>query len=92
MIMNLKNKSGTLKQINTGFSWTVLFFSSLIPLLRGDWGWFIIMTFFSFMSFGLANVLFAFIYNKELVKRFLKKGFEPADDFSKNLLSVKGIV
>ena len=57
-------RTGIIKVAPTGFSWTVLLFGFLVPLHRKDWLWTAIILFSQIVTFGLAAVPFAFLYNK----------------------------
>lgn len=57
----LRNAIGKIKKGRVGFSWTVLFFGAFVPLLRGDFVWFLIMFFVNFMSVLASHA----IYNSE---------------------------
>ena len=43
MKIRVKNDIGKCKEIKVGFSWTMLFFGVFVPLVRGDWKWFLIL-------------------------------------------------
>ena len=73
-IEDKKNK--LVKEAPVGFSWTVLFFGGFVPLVRGDWAWFFIMMIANFVTFGIASIVFAFIYNRIYLHNSLKKGFK----------------
>ena len=89
----LKEKnSGVIKEAPIGFSWTTLFFGFIIALVRGDIKWAIIQFLLSCVTLGIANLVMPFIYNKIYVKELLEKGYIPADEGVKNLLSSKGII
>ena len=89
--VNLK-RDGNLTKGFVGFSWTTLFFGFFVPLCRGDWKWFFIMIIACLLTFGFANFVFCFIYNKIYTKSLLiDKNFIPADDFSKSTLAQAGI-
>ena len=93
MNINLKhNQTGVAKQVKLGFSWTTLFFSGFVPLIRGDLKWFAIMWLLSIFTFTLAWFVFPFLYNKIYIKDMMEKGYVPADDFTKNALQGKGIL
>lgn len=99
MMVNLKNPvTNQFKQCKAGFSWTVFFFGFFPALFRGDWKWLLIILGIDlvtgFWSFGLvssvANIVFAFIYNKLYINDLLSAGYTPADESSKNALLAKG--
>ena len=99
MIVNLKNPAtNQFKQCKVGFSWTTFFFGFWVPLFRGDWKWLIVMLLldligiFSFgIVSGIANLVFAFIYNKLYVQDLVVNGFKPTDDASTNILKQNGL-
>ena len=71
----LKNKYGAVREAPVGFSWTTFFLSFWVPLTRGDWMWAIIMLVAVFITFGIAGILFAFIYNRIYIEGLLKQGY-----------------
>ena len=73
--IKLKSKQGAIKEAAVGFSWTTFFAGLFVPLFRGDWTWAIIMLIASFITFGLAGILFAFIYNRIYIEGLLKQGY-----------------
>lgn len=93
MAVEINLKKGDLaKRGVVGFSWTTLFFGFLVPLFRGDWIWLIVMLLLGLVSCGIANIILAFLYNKFYTTKLLEEGWEPADDFSRNILISKGIL
>ena len=80
------------KKSFVGFSWTTFFFGFFVPLIRGDIKWFLIMLILSFLSFGLAQFILCFLYNKFYTVNLLEKGYSPADEFSRSILKIKGII
>ena len=74
--IKLKSKNGAIKEAPVGFSWTTFFVSAFVPLFRGDWTWALIMLIASFITLGLAGILFAFIYNRLYIEGLLKQGYE----------------
>lgn len=72
-----------------GFSWTMLFFSWMVPVSKKDFKWAAIMALcellilLAFLAFPLAIVilpipkfLFAFIYNKIRIKKLIEEGWK----------------
>ena len=74
--INFENKSGIVKEAPVGFSWTTFFFGFFPALIRGDWLWAVIIFAATFVSFGLALFVFAFIYNRLYIQGLLKQGFK----------------
>ena len=54
----------------------MLFFGIFVPLCRGDWKWFLIILVANLFTYGLASVVFAFVYNKIYIKDLLEKGYK----------------
>ncbi len=90
-IISLK-KDNLIKKGLVGFSWTTLFFGFIVPIIRGDVKWAIVMVVVTLFSFVLSNIVFAFIYNKQYTTRLLESGYEPADEYSRGMLRAKGII
>ena len=90
--MRVLEKNGIQKKSFVGFSWTTFFFGFFVPLIRGDIKWFLIMLILSFLSFGLAQFILCFLYNKFYTVNLLEKGYSPADEFSRSILKIKGII
>ena len=90
--MMVLEKNGIQKKSFVGFSWTTFFFGFFVPLIRGDIKWFLIMLILSFLSFGLAQFILCFLYNKFYTVNLLEKGYSPADEFSRSILKIKGII
>jgi len=88
----LKHQSGLVKESKVGFSWTVLFFGFLPPLFRGDWKWGLIILLLAPITFGLSNIIFAFIYNRLYIKDLLQAGYFPADEHSRSILVNKNYI
>jgi len=77
-----------------GFSWTVFFFGFFVPLIRGDYKWFLIMLVIDCLTvYVVGNIIMAFMYNKIYTKGLMvDKGFIPADDYSAQKLRAAGIL
>ncbi|KGX89739.1 hypothetical protein N781_16090 [Pontibacillus halophilus JSM 076056 = DSM 19796] len=96
----LQNEGGVTKQVKCGFSWTTLFFGFFPALFRGDLKWAAIMFITALVlgsfTFGvggfIADVVFAFTYNKTYIKELIEKGYRPADDESRAILQQHDIV
>jgi len=74
-IVVLKNPdTEEVKQALVGFSWTTLFFSGFVALMRGDIKWCVIQLVASFS--GVSLLIFPFIYNKLFIKELIAKGFK----------------
>lgn len=88
----LQNEVGIIKNIKIGFSWTTLFFGLFVPLVRGDWKWFLIILIASVVTCGISNIVFCFIYNKIYINELLEKGFKPSDEQTRRNLVSKGFI
>ena len=73
--IKLKSKQGVIKEAPVGFSWTTLFFGAFVALFRGDWMWALMMIVAQFITFGLASILFGFIYNRFYIEGLFKQGY-----------------
>lgn len=82
------NSYGKSKKVKLGFSWTTFFFGFLVPLVRGDFKWFIILflldAVFGIPSSGIGsfiiNIIFSFNYNKYYIQELYKKGYYPIEE------------
>lgn len=93
MIISLRHKDNNLtKQAKIGFSWTVFFFGWIVPFVRGDSKWGVIMLLLSFVTAGISNWVFVFIYNKIYLNELFEQGYIPADNFSILALEKKGMM
>ena len=90
MHVTLEN-NGVIKNTKVGFSWTMLFFGFLVPLFRSDFKWSILSLIAAFCTAGISWLIFPFVYNKIYIKDLLEKGYKPASDHDKAVLSSKGI-
>lgn len=87
------------KQVKLGYSWTFFFWGWFTPLLRGDWHWFwvtfIVASILAYttMGFGslIAQIVFAYFYNKLYIKDLLESGYTPADEFTAKALKGVGL-
>ena len=87
-LIALKNSAtGEIKNCPTGWSWTCLLLSFIVPLWRRDWKWGIGCLVISLLSIptGLpigigVNVMLALMYNDFFIMGLYKKGFRPVDE------------
>jgi hypothetical protein len=68
--------TGGLKSAPVGFSWTTLFFGFFPALLRGHWVGALVILALSFITAGIAGLVFPFIYNKMYIKYLIGEGFK----------------
>ncbi|GAA7297864.1 HrgC protein [Helicobacter pylori] len=85
-------KDNLIKKGLVGFSWTTFFFGFFVPIIRDDVKWAIVMVVAALFTFGLSNIVFAFIYNKQYTTRLLERGYEPADEYSRGILQSRGMI
>lgn len=83
--ISIKHKeSGLMKDAVYGFSWTYLFFGWLVPLIRGELGVAALHVIFTLLTFGLWQIVFCFLYNKQYMTRMLTNGWELAGTEDQN--------
>ena len=74
--ISMKNPgTGLVKDGFYGFSWTTLFFGGFPAFFRGDILIGVAVIILNFVTFYLAGVIWAFLYNKNYTSRLLEKGF-----------------
>jgi hypothetical protein len=64
-----------IKQAPVGFSWTTLFFGGFPALLRGDFIVGIVLILINAITYGIAGIVAAFIYNKMYLTGMFNKGY-----------------
>ena len=67
--------NGLTKNGYYGYSWTYLFFGWFVPLFRGELGVAALHLLFSVFTFGIWQLIFSFVYNKQYMTRMLEKGY-----------------
>ena len=100
MKVALKNRTGLVKEVKVGFSWTTFFFGFLVPLLRGDFKWAAIIFLVEVVvgsvtsGFGatIIGIIFAFKYNSLYIKELVMKGYMPESEEARMVLSANGII
>lgn len=74
--------TGRAKEAPVGFSWTSLFFTFLVPLIRGHYLsaflWFLATT----ISMGLSAPIQAFIYNRQYVQFLINEGYKVSHSYA----------
>ncbi|MGP4073288.1 DUF2628 domain-containing protein [Piscibacillus sp. B03] len=96
----LENGAGLQKKVKIGFSWTTFFFGFFPALFRGDLKWaaimFISMTAIGSFTLGVGawilGIIFAFVYNKLYIKDLIEKGYQPANEQTRQELVNRGII
>lgn len=78
-VMMLHPASGLLRAGYFGFSWTYLFFGWLVPIFRGELGVAALHLLFTMVTFGLWQLVVAFLYNRQYMTRMLEKGYQLSD-------------
>ena len=82
----IKHKeSGMMKTGYYGFSWTHLIFGWFVLLFRGELGVCALHFLFTFVTFGLWQLILSFLYNKQYLTRMLTNGWELAGNENENL-------
>ena len=68
-------QTGLLKSGFYGFSWTFLFFGWFVPLFSGELMIALLHFTITVITFGIWQIIFAFLYNKQYTSRLLEKGY-----------------
>ena len=71
--------TGLIRSGYYGFGWTYLFFGWWVPLFRGELGVAALHLLFTIFSFGIWQLIVAFLYNRQFMIRMLEKGYVLAD-------------
>ena len=85
--------SGINKSGYVGFSWTYLLFGWFVPVIRGELGVGVLHLVITFVSFGLSQLIFPFLYNRQYMNRMLTVGWaldtnDPNYDIAKEKLDI----
>ena len=85
--------SGIAKSGYVGFSWTYLVFGWFVPVIRGELGVGVLHLVITFVSFGLSQLIFPFLYNRQYMNRMLTAGWaldtnDPNVDVAKEKLDI----
>lgn len=67
--------SGIAKNGYIGYSWTYLFFGWFVPVVRGELGVGVLHLVITLVSFGLSQLIFPFLYNRQYMNRMLTSGW-----------------
>ena len=68
-------QTGLMKNGYFGFSWTFLFFGWLVPVFRGELFVALLHLIITVVTFGIWQIIIAFLYNKQYMTRMLEKGY-----------------
>ena len=71
----IHSASGIGKNGYVGFSWTYLLFGWFVPVIRGELGVGVLHLVITFVSFGLSQLIFPFLYNRQYMNRMLTNGW-----------------
>ncbi len=80
-------QSGLVKSGYVGFCWTYLFFGWLVPVIRGEIGIGVLHLILTVCTFGLFQIIMAFLYNKQFMTRLLTSGWVLNDTEELNALA-----
>ena len=82
--------SGIVKVGYVGYSWTYLVFGWFVPVVRGELGVGVLHLVITLMTFGLSQLVFPFLYNRQYMVRMLTSGWElDSNDAHYDLARVK---
>jgi hypothetical protein len=71
----IQPETGLMKSGYYGFSWTFLFFGWFVPIFRGELFISLLHFVITVVTFGIWQVIIAFLYNKQYMTRMLEKGY-----------------
>lgn len=80
-------QSGIVKKGLYGFSWTTLLFSGFPAVFRGDLITGLVVIVLNMLTFGVAGLIWAFIYNKKYTLGLVEKGYVMAGSEAENTLA-----
>jgi hypothetical protein len=76
--MTFKNeKTGQIRKVPQGFSWTTLFFGYFPALFRSDFKMAFVQVLLVLPTFGISCLVFPFIYNGIYERELREEGFLP---------------
>jgi len=78
-IMMKNPKTGIFKKGIYGFSWTTFFFGGLPAIFRGDIVTGLIIIVLGILTCGIAQLIWAFFYNKHYTTKLIEQGYVFAD-------------
>ena len=78
--ITVKHKaSGIRKKVWLGWSWTYFYFGFLVPVFRGEVLISVLHLVITLFTFGLFQIIWSFLYNKQHATRLLTHGWVLAD-------------
>ena len=85
--------SGIGKNGFVGYSWTYLLFGWFVPVIRGELLIGILHLIITLVSFGLSQLIFPFLYNRQYMNRMLTSGWvldsaDPNYDLARQKLNI----
>jgi len=77
----IHTESGLVKTGYIGYSWTYLVFGWFLPVVRGELGVGVLHLIITLVSFGLSQLIFPSLYNRQYMNRMLTSGWrlDPTD-------------
>lgn len=86
--------SGIVKEGYVGYSWTYLVFGWFVPVVRGELGVGVLHLVITLVSFGISQLVFPFLYNRQYMVRMLTNGWEldvtdPNYELARRKLNIK---
>lgn len=64
-----------IKKVPLGFSWTTFFFGGWPAIFRQDWMMGAVILILCLLTWGVAGIVFSFIYNNIYAKSLFSKGY-----------------
>lgn len=90
----IHSPSGIVKEGYVGYSWTYLVFGWFVPVVRGELGVGVLHLVITLVSFGISQLVFPFLYNRQYMVRMLTNGWEldvtdPNYELARRKLNIK---
>lgn len=86
-IMLKHPQTGIIKKGFYGFSWTTFFFGGFPAVFRGDIVLGLIVIIINLVTFGVAGIIWSFVYNKRYTLGLIEKGYELAGSDAENSMA-----
>lgn len=84
----VQSATGNVKNVKRGFSFTYLFFGSLVPLVRGHIGGFFLSFFINVFTLEIGRLIMCFFYNGMYINHLVSKGYVRQGGYGQNTVVI----